>query len=261
MNLGLSGKRALVLGASRGLGGACAKGLVVEGAAVLAVARSLGAPAAWSEGLAQEARDRLSWRSCDMGRREEVEALAAAVVADGGVDILINNGGGPPPGAALDVTPDQWTASFEAMATHLFLLAQRLVPGMIERGFGRVLTIASSGVEQPIPNLALSNGVRAAVIGWSKTLASEVAARGVTVNVVLPGRIHTDRVDQLDAAAAVRQGRSVEEVATASRATIPASRYGAPEEFADVVTFLASPRASYVTGAKIRVDGGLIRSL
>jgi 3-oxoacyl-[acyl-carrier protein] reductase len=147
------------------------------------------------------------------------------------------------------------------MAAHLFHLTGLLLPGMRARGWGRVLTIASSGVEQPIPNLALSNGIRASVLGWSKTLAGEVAADGVTVNVVLPGRIHTDRVDQLDAVAAQRQGKSLVEVARASTATIPAGRYGRPEEFADTVAFLASGRASYITGAKIRVDGGMIRSL
>jgi 3-oxoacyl-[acyl-carrier protein] reductase len=123
-----------------------------------------------------------------------------------------------------------------------------------------VISIASSGVEQPIPNLGLSNGIRMAVLGWSKTLAAEVAAQGVTVNVVVPGRIHTDRVDQLDQGAAIRQGKSVEEIAKASKSSIPAGRYGTPQEFANVVTFLASEAASYVTGSTIRVDGGMIRS-
>lgn len=116
-------------------------------------------------------------------------------------------------------------------------------------------------MEQPIPNLALSNGLRMAVLGWSKTLAAEVAPKGVTVNLVLPGRIHTDRVDQLDGAAAARQGKSREEVAQASQATIPMGRYGRPEEFADAVAFLASARAGYITGSKLRVDGGMVRSL
>jgi 3-oxoacyl-[acyl-carrier protein] reductase len=116
-------------------------------------------------------------------------------------------------------------------------------------------------VEQPIPNLALSNGIRSAVVGWSKTLANEVAGAGVTVNVVMPGRIHTQRVDELDAAAAKRTDTEVAEVAAKSRATIPAARYGKPEEFADVVTFLASTRAGYVTGSKIRIDGGSIKSI
>src|SRR3546814_493803 len=146
------------------------------------------------------------------------------------------------------------------MAGHLVHLNGRLLPAMLERGWGRIITIASSGVEQPIPNLALSNGIRMAVLGWSKTLAGEVAAQGITVNMVLPGRIHTDRVDQLDLVAAEKQGKSRDEVARASQATIPMGRYGRPEEFADAVTFLASTRAGYITGAKLRVDGGMIRS-
>jgi 3-oxoacyl-[acyl-carrier protein] reductase len=131
---------------------------------------------------------------------------------------------------------------------------------MQARGWGRVITIASSGVVQPIPNLALSNGIRAAVAGWSKSLATEMAPLGITVNMVLPGRIHTDRVDQIDALAASKQGRSVEDIARASMATIPAGRYGRAEELADAVAFLASERASYITGGALRVDGGMIRS-
>jgi 3-oxoacyl-[acyl-carrier protein] reductase len=136
-----------------------------------------------------------------------------------------------------------------------------VLPQMRDRGWGRIVTIASSGVEQPIPNLGISNTVRAAIVGWSKTLSNEVAADGVTVNVVLPGRIHTSRVDELDAAAASRGNQTVEAVAKASAAAIPAGRYGTPAEFADVVAFLCSTRASYVTGSRIRVDGGTIRAI
>ena len=133
--------------------------------------------------------------------------------------------------------------------------------GMTANGWGRVITIGSSGIEVPIPNLALSNGVRGAMAGWSKTLAGEVAAKGVTVNMVLPGRIATDRVAELDAGKAEKSGQSVEAVREASRATIPAGRYGKPEEFAAVVAFLASEQASFVNGSMIRADGGMIRSI
>ena len=129
---------------------------------------------------------------------------------------------------------------------------------MKKRGWGRIISITSSGVEQPIPNLALSNGIRLAVVGWSKTLAHEVAGDGITVNVVMPGRIHTQRVNELDAAAAKRTDSDVAEVAAKSRATIPTGRYGKPKEFVDVVTFLGSARAGYVTGSRIRIDGGAI---
>jgi len=258
MDLGLHGKTALVVGASRGLGAAVARALVNEGATVVAAARSLDSIAAWRSQLPADVAARVIPAQCDMADLAQVEALAKLA---GPVDILVNNGGGPPPGPAADITLAQWTSQFQAMAAHLFHLTGLILPGMRARQWGRIITIASSGVEQPIPNLALSNGIRAAVMGWSKTLAGEVAKDGVTVNLVLPGRIHTDRVDQLDGAAASKQGKSVDDVKTASIAGIPAGRYGRPEEFADVVAFLASERASYMTGSRLRVDGGMIRSI
>lgn len=260
MDLGLNGKRALVLGASRGLGAACAKALAREGATVVAAARSVDDTRAWIAQEAPEVAARLSAAKLDLSDRASIDAVTDGLLPQG-VDILVNNSGGPPPGAAADIGLDLWQQQFTAMAGHIFHLTGRLLPGMLERGWGRVITIASSGIEQPIPNLALSNGLRMAVLGWSKTLAAEVAPNGVTVNLVLPGRIHTDRVDQLDGAAAAKQGKSREEVAKASQATIPMGRYGRPEEFADAVAFLASARASYITGSKLRVDGGMIRGL
>lgn len=261
MDLGLHDKRALVLGASRGLGAAIARTLAREGASVVAAARNTAAIEAWAAELPPEARGRIKAESLDLGDFASVEALLARVRQAGGADILIGNSGGPPPGEARDTKRDDWLTHFEAMAANLFHIAQAVLPGMTEKGWGRIITIASSGVEQPIPRLALSNGIRSAVIGWSKTLSAEVAARGVTVNVVLPGRIHTERVDQLDQAAATRAGTTPEAAAAASRATIPMGRYGSAEEFADVVAFLASERAGYVTGAKIRIDGGAIRGV
>jgi 3-oxoacyl-[acyl-carrier protein] reductase len=257
MDLGLTGKRALVLGASRGLGAAVARVLAHEGAQVIAAARSVETIAAWRDGLPADVGARVTPLALDTSQRAQI---AQAAVTVGAIDILVNNGGGPPPGGASEHGPDVWLAQFEAMAANLFHLTQLLLPAMRAKRWGRILTISSSGVVQPIPNLALSNGVRAAVVGWSKTLATEVAADGITVNVVLPGRIRTDRLAQLDAVAAKKQDRPVEEVAKASEATIPIGRYGRPEEFADAVAFLASERASYITGATIRVDGGMIRS-
>lgn len=261
MDLGLTNRRALVLGASRGLGAAIAASLAREGATVIAAARSVETTQAWIAEQEPTVAARITPITLDLADRASVDALVASLLEEGGVDILVNNGGGPPAGPISGFAPEIWAAQFQAMAAHLFHLTARLLPPMRERKWGRVLTIVSSGVEQPIPNLGLSNAIRASVIGWSKTLAGEEAANGITVNTVLPGRIHTDRVDQLDDLAASRQGKSRDEVSAASKATIPMGRYGRPEEFAAVATFLASEQASYVTGAKIRVDGGLIRSV
>ncbi|WP_431299231.1 SDR family oxidoreductase [Tabrizicola sp. BL-A-41-H6] len=256
MDLGISGKRALVMGASRGLGRAIAEGLLAEGVTVYGVARTAEAITAWAGDQA-----RLTPIAAELANLASVDALADRLLAEGGIDILINNSGGPPPGAAATVGRGDWLAQFEAMAANLFHLTGRLLPTMRANRWGRIVTIASSGVEQPIANLALSNGIRSAVVAWSKTLAAEVAGDGVTVNIVLPGRIQTTRVDELDAAAAARTGSTLEAVRTASAAAIPAGRYGRPEEFASMVVFLASQNASYVTGSKLRVDGGAIRSI
>lgn len=256
MDLKISGKRALVMGASRGLGKAVAEGLLAEGVEVIAVARNTDAIHAWAGHTFA-----LTAVAADLSDIASINALADRVLADGGLDILINNSGGPAPGAAASVARTDWLAQFETMAANLFHLTSLVLPGMRQRGWGRIVTIASSGVEQPIANLAMSNGIRAAVVGWSKTLAAEVAADGITVNVVMPGRIQTARVDELDAAAANRTASTIDAVRIASAAAIPAGRYGRPEEFASMVVFLASQNASYVTGSRLRVDGGAIRSI
>ena len=257
MRIDLSGKRALVLGASGGLGSAIARGLAGAGARVAVSSRS-------AERLAEQFPDagRYPRVVADLGRADIGRAIAEqALAALGAVDILVANSGGPPPTTALGASDAQWREQFEAMVMSLVQLTGALVPGMRERGWGRIVTVASSGIEAPIPNLALSNALRSALLGWSKTLAAEIAGDGVTVNLLLPGRIATPRVEVLDRANAERSRRSVEEVAKAALATIPAGRYGEPDEFAAAAVFLASPQAAYITGTTLRVDGGALRNV
>lgn len=256
MDFGLKGKRALVLGASRGLGAASAILLAQEGADVIVASRSGAVP----KGLPEALEDKVSTVSLDLTDEASVKAIIARLDKDP-VDILVNNCGGPAAGPAKGQSIASWQAAFNSMATPMFAITDKALEAMTEKGWGRVVTIGSSGIVSPIPNLALSNGVRGAIAGWSKTLASEVACAGITVNMVLPGRIATDRLAELDAGKAKKSGQDVEAVMAASRATIPAGRYGKPEEFGAVVTFLCSEQASYVTGSMLRVDGGMINGI
>jgi 3-oxoacyl-[acyl-carrier protein] reductase len=255
MDLGLENRQALVTGASRGLGRAIAAALAAEGAQVVAVARNLerlNDLVASSVG----GRGSITARACDLGDGPAIEALGKLLQE---VDILVLNTGGPPPGSASDTTDAVWSRQFEAMFLSAIRLTRLALPGMRERGFGRILAVVSSGVIQPIPNLGISNALRAALVGWCKTLAGEVAAEGITVNCIAPGRIATDRVAELDQGRAKREGLDIAQVEREARATIPAGRYGDAAEFASVAAFLASSHASYMTGGVIRVDGGMIR--
>ncbi len=261
MDLGIAGRNALVLGASGGLGRAIATRLAGEGANVAAAGRSpdaLRATAAQIEAAGVTASP-VEW---DLG---DVDA-AARVVDEvtrslGPIDILVNNTGGPPPTSVAGQDPKQWLAHFQSMVLSVIAITDRVLPGMRERKWGRIITSTSSGVVAPIPNLGISNTLRLSLVGWSKTLAREVARDGITANIVLPGRIATDRIRFLDEQKAKREGRPADEVAAESTASIPVGRYGKPEEYGDAVAFLASARASYITGSIIRVDGGLIASV
>jgi 3-oxoacyl-[acyl-carrier protein] reductase len=257
LDLGIKTRRSLVTGASRGLGRAIAQTLAQEGSDVIAVARDL-------ERLNQLAHLQspnagvITPHVCDLSNPAMIDALADALQE---VDILVLNTGGPAPGGAAEITDDVWIAQFKSMFLSAVRLTRLALPGMKQRGFGRIIAVVSSGVVQPIPNLAISNALRLALVGWAKTLAGEVAACGITVNCLAPGRIATDRVAELDSARAKREGLAQEEVVRQSHATIPTGRYGETHEFAAMAAFLASTQASYITGSVLRVDGGMIRCI
>ncbi len=262
MDFGLTGKRALVLASSRGLGLGIAKALATEGAHVLLVGRSGDRLADNCAAINAAGKGKADWLWGDLAEDNFVQSMVDGVKEKlGGIDILVNNTGGPTPGTAEEMTAEKLDTFFQSMVLRVITLTNAFLPQMKEQGFGRILTVASSGVFEPIPNLALSNTLRGALVGWNKTMAAEVASFGITCNMLLPGRIHTDRIDELDGANAKRQGKSLEEVRAASLKTIPAGRLGKVEEFAAAGAFLCSVPASYVTGTMLRVDGGASRSI
>lgn len=262
MDLKIKGRKALVLGASRGLGLGIANGLAAEGVEVMLCGRSadlLQSNAAEIEANHGVAAHHLSADLADSHFATRVAEHAGAQM--GRVDILVNNTGGPAPGKVTDMTVDDLARQAQMMIFGIIELTNLLLPSMRENGWGRILTVASSGVVQPIPNLAMSNTLRSALVGWNKSLSNEIAPDGVTCNLIVPGRIHTSRVDQLDEATAKRTGKALDEVRAGSRAAIPTGRYGHVEEFADMATFLCSNRAGYTTGSIVRCDGGAIKGV
>ena len=261
MDLELKSRIAIVLGAAGGLGSAVAARLAQEGVRLAlcdineTALRDVAAKL--SDGGADVHPFRLDLSEPD-SIPDVIEAIRSKV---GEVDILFNNTGGPQPSPATGQDPGVWLASFSSMVLSVIRVTDCVLPSMRARKWGRIVTSTSSGVVAPIANLAVSNTLRASLVNWSKTVASEVAIDGVTVNVAVPGRIGTARTAFLDQKKAEREGRSAEMVAAASSAGIPVGRYGRPDEYAAAVVFLMSASASYITGTILRVDGGLLANV
>lgn len=249
MDLRIDGRTALVLGASQGLGRGIAHALAREGAHVALASRSreaLKQAAAGAEGPA-------AVFEADTDDLERMAALPAEVEAElGPIDILVTNTGGPPPGGALDHSVEEWEAAYRSLVLAPRVLVEKVVPGMRERGWGRIVNVGSTSTLEPIPHLALSNVHRMATVGFFKTLADEVAGDGITVNTVATGRFATARVAD--------ESGSLKPAEQAARRDVPAGRLGSPDEYGDLVAFLSSERAAYLTGAVIPLDGGALRS-
>lgn len=262
MDLGLKGKVAIVVAASKGMGKASAMGLAAEGARVTMCARTEADLIVAANEIREKTKAEVLALPADVTRLADIQRVVAKTVeAFGGVDILVANAGGPPPGGFDQMTDADWQAAFELTLLSTIRFIREVLPHMRQKRWGRILNIQSSSVKQPIAGLILSNGIRPGVAGMSKTLAAELGKDNILINTVCPGRILTDRLRSHMGGRAQQVGKTFEEYLPQVTADIPLGRVGSPEEFANMVVFLASERASYVTGATIQVDGGLIRSI
>ena len=260
MDLGLKGRTALVMGASQGLGQATAMQLAEEGAHVILVARRKEVLTSVQQQI-EDVGGSAEVACCDLFDRASRQALCQLIEHLPRLDVLVANSGGPAPGMAPGIASEVWTREFDAMVLGLIEIIDTAVIRMKDAKFGRILVIGSSGIVTPILKLAVSNTLRSALAGYIKTLSEQMAPFGVTCNMVLPGRIDTPRTKAIDAGGAKAESVDVDEIRSRSWAGIPMGRYGTPEEFAAMVVFLASTKASYVTGIQARVDGGSMKSV
>jgi 3-oxoacyl-[acyl-carrier protein] reductase len=260
MNLGLEGKRALVLAASSGLGFACAEALALEGAQVAICGRE-GTKVERAAQKISGAKPVLAYEA-DVSKDASLKSLFEKAVKDlGGLDILICNAGGPPPGGFSALDEDKWDLAYQLTLQSVVRSVRYALPHLKQSGGGSILVIGSSSMKQPIPNLLLSNVFRPAIQGLCKTLSAELAPDHIRVNCIAPGRVETERINQLDEATAQKQNISLEEVKKRSLESIPMGRLGQPEEFGKVAAFLCSEAASYMTGSTLYVDGGSVKAL
>jgi len=262
MEMGLKHKVACVAGASRGLGRAVAEGLAAEGSKLALCARSGEGLAAAAKAIQEKYQIEVYARPVDLAKSGEAGRFAEEICQHfGGVDILVTNAGGPPAGRFEGFSEEDWRRAVELTLLPAQAMTRVVLPGMRQKGWGRIVNMTSVSVKQPLAGLILSNSIRAAVVGWAKTLADEVAADGITVNNVCPGWMLTERVDALLDHQAKAQGISRKEALAKIVSGIPLGRLGRPDEFADLVVFLASERASYITGVSYLIDGGLHRGM
>jgi 3-oxoacyl-[acyl-carrier protein] reductase len=262
MDLQLKGKVALIAGASKGLGYAVARAMAQEGAIVSISSRDEKAITAAASRIERETGTKVFAMAVDVRSADAIQRWVAATVDRfGGIDTLMTNSGGPPAGPVLSFDDAAWQEAAELLLFSALRMVRATVPSMLARGGGAILVSTSSSVKEPVQNLGLSTVLRASVSALAKTLAIELAPAKIRVNQIIPGRIDTDRVRHLDEGNASRQGISVEEAKAKAIATIPLGRYGEGDEFGRVGAFLLSSAASYMTGATVQVDGGLIRSV
>ncbi|HKU75680.1 MAG TPA: SDR family oxidoreductase [Pyrinomonadaceae bacterium] len=262
MDLGLKNKVALVAAGSRGLGRAVAEELAAEGASLLLCARDAQTLAETAAAIAESSGAHVLAVPADVTVIDDIKRLVeAGVERFGQIDILVTNAGGPPAGTFDKLTREQWDEAIKLTLLSAVELARQVLPGMKKRRWGRIINITSIAVKQPVDGLLLSNSLRAGLTGFARTLANEVAPDGITVNNVLPGYTRTERLEHLVEFMAEKQGISVEDFRGTWEKEIPMGRLGDPRELAATIAFLASERASYITGTSIQVDGGWIRSL
>jgi len=262
MDLGLQGKVAFITAASKGLGKAIALELAKEGVQLGLSSRSKEQIEETAEYIRQETGTRVETMAADVSNPDDVKTFVDTMIEKfGKVDILLINAGGPPSGEFMQFDDEAWEKAFQTNLLSIVRLVRETVPHLRENGGGKILTVASSSVKMPIPGLVLSNTMRAGVAGLMKTLSIELAKDNILVNVVAPGRIATDRLNELDQARASKMGVTAEEVTNQFRQAIPLQRYGKPEEFAKAVVFLASDANTYITGSTLMIDGGMVKAL